>query len=99
MSRFPADAFCTFATIVSLKQGLTPAQRQASLAKACGISLQAVYMRLRQAKKVGIRWKELETGRTVKNNVSLKVISKKTAPALKRLINRTKRKMTERVSI
>lgn len=99
MSRFPADAFCTFATIVAMKQNMTPAQRQASLAKACGISTQAVYMRLKQAKKFGIRWKELETGRVIKKNVSLKVISKKTAPALKRLINRTKRKMTERVSI
>jgi hypothetical protein len=99
MSRFPADAFCTFATIVAMKQNMTPAQRQASLAKACGISLQAVYMRLRQARKVGIRWKELETGRATKRVVSLKVISKKTAPALKRLINRTKRKMADRATV
>jgi hypothetical protein len=99
MSRFPADAFVTFATIVAMKQGLTPAQRQASLAKACGISTQAVYMRLRQAKKVGIRWKELEVGRGVKKTVSLKVISKKTAPGLKRLISRTKRKMLERTAV
>lgn len=94
--RFPADAFCVFATIVAEKQ-MTPNEKIDNLAKACGCSPHVVKIRLKQAKACGIVWKGLEGYGKRRKTVALTVISKRTAPSLKRLIARTRRKLREKV--
>lgn len=97
---FPADAFCTFATIVAAKENMTPQQRRESLARACGVTIHAVNLRLLHAKKLGIKWKELELPKNKKTRPrTLKLICRSTAPALKSLIKRTKKKLLEKAAI